>query len=76
MGLAVPYDDPDRRVADAVHDALINSGMPVVIWRRDQGDPHELLKVLLGSSSPPVSLNCPKRCTAAGTLAGAMIPPM
>ncbi|WP_255954566.1 VMAP-C domain-containing protein [Streptomyces odontomachi] len=46
IGLSVPYNDLTPAAREAVHDALLMEGVPVMLWRRDAGDPDEVMAAL------------------------------
>ncbi|MDF3146824.1 MULTISPECIES: hypothetical protein [unclassified Streptomyces] len=46
LGLGIPYDHRDELIREAVRGALLEDGIPVMVWRRDDGDPGSLLDVL------------------------------
>ncbi|WP_225846519.1 hypothetical protein [Streptomyces sp. HPF1205] len=46
LGLSEPYDRLTARNKAAVSDALFMEGVPAMVWRRDRGDPAELLDAL------------------------------
>jgi hypothetical protein len=73
LGLAVPYDRLTAHLRVAVHDALRNEGVPVMLWRRDPGDPDELVTALR-AHSPARLRDLPEtvhRCRKHGRVAGA-----
>ncbi|MGW1956286.1 VMAP-C domain-containing protein [Streptomyces sp. NPDC001920] len=55
LGLGSPYDPEDPLIRDAVLDALLEDGIPVMVWRRDAGDPAALLDELR-DGRPPTQL--------------------
>lgn len=74
LGLTVPYDRLPAHLRKAVVDeALIAEGVPVLLWRRDPGDPDELVSAL--RTHPPARLrDLPEtvhRCRKHGRAAGA-----
>jgi hypothetical protein len=73
LGLTAPYDDLAAAIREAVRDALFMEGVPVMVWRRDPGDPHEILTALRPFAPTrlrdlPESLH---RCRKHGRTAGA-----
>lgn len=52
LGLAEPYDRLTARHRDAVHDALWMEGVPVMVWRRGDGEPGELMDALRRHAPP------------------------
>ncbi|GAA2292018.1 hypothetical protein GCM10010415_74980 [Streptomyces atrovirens] len=46
LGLCLPYNELQPAARQAVDDALLTEGVPVMLWRRDSGDPNELLTAL------------------------------
>ncbi|MDI9836168.1 hypothetical protein [Streptomyces sp. KAU_LT] len=46
LGLGTPYDPGDPLVREAVTDALLEDGIPVMIWRRDEGDAVDFVDLL------------------------------
>ncbi|MEV5877497.1 hypothetical protein AB0L75_25395 [Streptomyces sp. NPDC052101] len=46
LGLSVPYDDLEPAAREAVDDALRMEGVPAMVWRRDSGDPDEVVTAL------------------------------
>lgn len=73
LGLTVPYDRLSAHLREAVKDALYTEGVPVMLWRRDPGDPRELVTAL--RTHPPARLlDLPEtvhRCRKHGRTAGA-----
>ncbi|MFF6957483.1 hypothetical protein [Streptomyces sp. NPDC008317] len=73
LGLTVPYDRLSAHLLAAVKDALYTEGVPVMLWRRDPGDPRELVTAL--RAHPPARLlDLPEtvhRCRKYGRTAGA-----
>jgi hypothetical protein len=59
LGLGTPYDYHDPLVRDAVADALLEDGIPVMVWRRDAGDPARLLDALRDSKPPALLAQLP-----------------
>ncbi|MGF0171451.1 hypothetical protein ACQF36_13340 [Streptomyces sp. Marseille-Q5077] len=59
LGLGAPYDPHDPLLRDAVVDALLEDGIPVMIWRRDAGDPAHLLDALRACKSPALLAELP-----------------
>ncbi|WP_158697133.1 VMAP-C domain-containing protein [Streptomyces hokutonensis] len=59
LGLAVPYDHDDGLMRDAVRAALLEDGIPVMVWRRDDGEPGPLLDVLRGCQPPRLLAELP-----------------
>jgi hypothetical protein len=73
LGLAVPYDRLTADLRDAVHDALRNEGVPVMLWRRDHGGRQELVTALR-THAPARLSDLPEtvhRCRKHGRIAGA-----
>ncbi|MCX4561693.1 DUF1631 domain-containing protein [Streptomyces phaeochromogenes] len=73
MGLALPYEELDPAVQEAVDDALFTEGMPVLLWRRGGGDPTELVEALR-EHSPTCLAELPEtvhHCRKRGRIAGA-----
>jgi hypothetical protein len=73
VGLTAPYDDLAAAIREAVRDALFMEGVPVMVWRRDPGDPHEIVTALRPFAPArlrdlPESLH---RCRKHGRTAGA-----
>lgn len=56
LGLGTPYDPHDPLIRDAVTDALLEDGIPAMVWRRVGGDPDHLLTALRGDGTPPALL--------------------
>ncbi|KUO18936.1 VMAP-C domain-containing protein [Streptomyces dysideae] len=52
LGLGTPYDHDLDLLRDAVRDALLLDGIPVMVWRRDEGDPGPLVDVLRDCHKP------------------------
>ncbi|MET9010376.1 hypothetical protein ABZX74_05475 [Streptomyces olivaceoviridis] len=46
LGLRQPYEQLPAPMRRAVDDAMFTEGVPVVIWRRDAGQPEEIIKAL------------------------------
>lgn len=59
LGLAVPYDHDDDLMRDAVRAALLEDGIPVMVWRRDEGDPGPMLDVLKDCQPPLLLADLP-----------------
>ncbi|KOU57821.1 hypothetical protein ADK57_37850 [Streptomyces sp. MMG1533] len=59
LGLAAPYELHDPLVREAVRDALMYDGIPVMVWRRDAGDPGLLLDALRGDCPPALLAELP-----------------
>ncbi|MFH0519882.1 hypothetical protein ACHBTE_22260 [Streptomyces sp. M41] len=59
LGLGTPYDHDDALIRDAVRDALLWDGVPVMVWRRDAGDPGTLLDVLRDGAPPALLAQLP-----------------
>ncbi|MEU7056864.1 hypothetical protein [Streptomyces sp. NPDC046197] len=60
LGLGTPYDHHDPLIRDAVLDALLEDGIPVMVWRRDAGDPAHLLDALRDVSPPALLAELPR----------------
>ncbi|MEU6853319.1 hypothetical protein ABZ901_25755, partial [Actinacidiphila alni] len=72
LGLTVPYDRLTAPLRDAVHDALRNEGVPVMLWRRDRSDRDELVTALR-AHAPARLRDLPEtvhRCRKHGRVAG------
>jgi hypothetical protein len=52
LGLGIPYDHDDALIREAVRGALLEDGIPVMVWRRDHGEPVSLLEVLRDCRPP------------------------
>lgn len=65
LGLGAPYDPHDPIIRDAVVDALLEDGVPVMIWRRDEGDPAHLLDALRACRPPALLAELPHSVLAA-----------
>ncbi|WP_258054535.1 hypothetical protein [Streptomyces sp. Ru71] len=61
LGLGTPYDHDDDLIRQAVDDALLEDGIPVMVWRRDAGDPHPLLDALRAGQPPADLAELPHR---------------
>lgn len=59
LGLGAPYELHDPLMRDAVRDALMYDGVPVIVWRRDAGDPGLLLDALRDSCPPALLAQLP-----------------
>ncbi|MFI7414957.1 hypothetical protein ACIBU0_40610 [Streptomyces sp. NPDC049627] len=59
LGLAAPYDHDDALIRDAVRDALLLDGVPVMVWRRDAADPEGLLEALRNGQPPALLAELP-----------------
>ncbi|WP_405583669.1 hypothetical protein [Streptomyces sp. NBC_01092] len=59
LGLGKPYDHHDPLIRDAVLDALLEDGIPVMVWRRDAGDPAHLLDELRNAKPPALLAELP-----------------
>ena len=60
LGLTMAYDHHDDLVRDAVRDALLEDGIPVMVWRRDKGDPDLLLDALRNAEPPALLADLPR----------------
>lgn len=60
LGLGTPYDHDDELIREAVSGALLEDGIPVMVWRRDDSDPGSLLDVLRGCKEPERLRNLPE----------------
>ncbi|NEB03214.1 hypothetical protein [Streptomyces sp. SID13726] len=60
LGLVAPYEPHDPLIRDAVRDALMYDGIPVIVWRRDAGDPGLLLDALRDSCPPALLAQLPE----------------
>jgi hypothetical protein len=72
MGLASPYDALAGPVRDAVQDALLMEGVPVMLWRRTAGHSSELVEALR-EHSPECLADLPetvRQCRKAARHAG------
>ncbi|WP_035845011.1 VMAP-C domain-containing protein [Kitasatospora azatica] len=73
LGLSIPYDGLEPELRGAVDEVLFEEGMPVLLWRRDQGDPSALLAALR-EHEPACLTELPEtvhRCRRKGRLVGA-----
>lgn len=61
LGLGMPYDHGDPLIRDAVLDALLEDGIPVMVWRRDAGDPCDLVGALRRGTPPVLLAELPDR---------------
>ncbi|MEU6356911.1 hypothetical protein ABZ896_47725 [Streptomyces sp. NPDC047072] len=59
LGLGAPYDPLDELMLGAVRDALFYDGIPVMVWRRDGGDPGLLLEALRDGRPPALLAELP-----------------
>lgn len=59
VGLGTAYDDHDPLIREAVCAALLEDGIPVMVWRRDMGDPCLLLAALRESEPPSLLADLP-----------------
>jgi hypothetical protein len=59
LGLGAPYDHQEPLMRDAVLDALLEDGIPVMVWRRDAGDPAHLLDALRDGEPPALLAELP-----------------
>ncbi|MGI5405320.1 hypothetical protein ACQEV9_00875 [Streptomyces chartreusis] len=59
LGLGLPYDPHDPLIRDAVLEALLEDGIPVMVWRRDAGDPAHLLNELRDARPPALLAELP-----------------
>ncbi|WP_345561122.1 effector-associated domain 2-containing protein [Streptomyces plumbiresistens] len=59
LGLGAPYQLHDPLVREAVRDALMYDGIPVMVWRRDAGDPGALLDALRRGCPPALLAELP-----------------
>lgn len=72
LGLTEPYDRLTARNKAAVSEALFMEGVPVMVWRRDCGDPGELLDALRDHSPrrlrdlPEIVHHCRRQGRTAG----------
>lgn len=60
LGLTMAYDHHDDLVRDAVRDAILEDGIPVMVWRRDKGDPDLLLEALRSAEPPTLLADLPR----------------
>ncbi|MDV9175729.1 hypothetical protein R6V09_37145 [Streptomyces sp. W16] len=60
LGLTMAYDHHDVLVRDAVRDAILEDGIPVMVWRRDKGDPDRLLDALRSAEPPALLADLPR----------------
>ncbi|MEU9173317.1 hypothetical protein AB0D34_37060 [Streptomyces sp. NPDC048420] len=60
LGLGAPYELHDPLMREAVRDALMYDGIPVVVWRRDAGDPRLLLDALRHGCPPALLAELPE----------------
>ncbi|MFJ3304860.1 hypothetical protein ACIPSA_17385 [Streptomyces sp. NPDC086549] len=59
LGLGAPYTLHDELMRDTVRDALMYDGIPVMVWRRDAGDPALLLDALREPRPPALLAELP-----------------
>ncbi|MFF8944231.1 hypothetical protein ACF1A5_18570 [Streptomyces sp. NPDC014864] len=59
LGLGSPYDYHDPLIREAVLDALLEDGIPVMVWRRDAGDPAHLVDALRADGPPALLAELP-----------------
>ncbi|MFJ8200146.1 hypothetical protein [Streptomyces sp. NPDC096152] len=59
LGLGRPYDPHDELIREAVLDALLEDGIPVMVWRRDAGDPTHLVDALRADGPPALLAELP-----------------
>lgn len=59
LGLGAPYDHDNDLIRDAVRDALLLDGIPLMVWRRDEADPGPLLEVLRDGQAPALLADLP-----------------
>ncbi|MEV3909672.1 hypothetical protein [Streptomyces canus] len=65
LGLGTAYDPHDNLMLEAVRDALRYDGIPVMVWRRDAGDPGLLLEALRDGGPPALLAELPHRVLGA-----------
>lgn len=59
LGLGTPYDDHDPLIRESVCEALLEDGIPVMVWRRDRGDPGLLMDALRDNDPPALLADLP-----------------
>ncbi|WP_405820814.1 hypothetical protein OG241_33970 [Streptomyces sp. NBC_01390] len=59
VGLVAPYGDQDPLLQEAVREALVAYGIPAMVWRRDPGDPAQLLDALRQTAPPALLADLP-----------------
>ncbi|MFF2780904.1 hypothetical protein ACFVU3_39170 [Streptomyces sp. NPDC058052] len=71
LGLSKPYDQLSPDIRRAVDEAMFTEGVPVVLWRRGPGTPHDLIEALR-EHQPLCLTELPEvvfRCRKAGRIA-------